>query len=54
MSDSEEWLRELAERLHPNTDWTVRPMRHAASPIAKMKPIHKPQAAPLRGGVNGK
>lgn len=50
MSDNEEWRRELAERLYPNTDWTVRPMpQRAATPIPRMIPINEPLIAPLPG-----
>nr|WP_295662544.1 hypothetical protein [Polymorphobacter sp.] len=50
MSDNEEWRRELAERLHPNTDWTVRPMpRRAAPPVAPMTPTQEVNVAPLAG-----
>lgn len=53
MSDNEDWRRKLAERLHPNTDWTVRPMsQRAASPVAPMISIQEPQIAPLQGGAS--
>ncbi len=47
MSDNEDWRRELAERLHPNTDWTVRPVpRRAAPPIAHVTPVQEHNIAP--------